>query len=257
MPGSRWLRVLLALLVAVWIFPTGPVSAAIEFEARIWAPDLSGKGLVGDFIDGTEIDLEKDLGLEAGEILEGRFTWQPMKALMFRVAYARMDLSGDARVERDFEFDGIVFPIGIQVESSLNIDYARFAAAWLFPLGEDFRIGPIVEAKGLYADASIVGRLLSLEIRRGEKDFAAGFGSAGLILDYKPIPTLHLFAEGTIDVGVSEGGATDIELGIKFFPLKLLSVSGGYRVINIEYSDDPDYAEVDLSGFFLGASVRF
>lgn len=255
---ARQLAVTTAILLALCTGLTTPAEAGIEFEARVWAPTLTGSGLIGEQTDGRVIDLEDDLGLEADEFLEGRFTWKPLKALMFRIAYTPMTFSGDAQIEEEFEFGGEIFPVRIQVLTDLKIDYGRFAAAWMFPLGsDDFRLGPIVEAKGFYGDASLVGRLVIVDVISASEDFAAGFGSAGLIMDYKPIPTLHLFAEGTVDVGVTDGAATDVELGIKFFPLKLFSISGGYRYIKIEYQDDPDFAEIELSGFFLGASVRF
>ena len=235
-----------------------PASAGIEFDARVWAPSLEGKGLIGEQTNGRVIDLKGDLGIESDEALEGRITWKPLKALMFRVAYTPLSFSGDAEVEEEFEFGGQVFPIRVQVLTDLTIDYGRFAAAWLFPLGsDDFRLGPIVEAKGFYGDASLTGRVLVIDLITASEDFAAGFGSAGVIMDFKPIPTLHLFAEGTVDVGVTDGAATDVELGIKFFPMKLFSISGGYRYIKIEYNDEPDFAEIELSGFFLGASLRF
>lgn len=55
----------------------------------------------------------------------------------------------------------------------------------------------------------------------------------------------------------SYGYVYDAEAGIKFIPLKFLSVMAGYRIFEVKATHNHDYARVRFHGPFAGATLRF
>lgn len=74
---------------------------------------------------GTPITLEKDLGLDdSGQLLRLSAEWLPFERHQFGVAY--YDLSRDRRrtLDREFEFNGTVFPVNASLESESDFKFA-------------------------------------------------------------------------------------------------------------------------------------
>ena len=46
-------------------------------------------------------------------------------------------------------------------------------------------------------------------------------------------------------------------MGVKYRPVKMVSVFGGYRLIDLDLEVDDDTADLELSGPYVGASVTF
>jgi len=75
---------------------------------------------------GTPITLEKDLGLDdSGQLLRLSAEWLPFERHQFGVAY--YDLSRERRrtLDREFEFNGTVFPINASLESESDFKFAE------------------------------------------------------------------------------------------------------------------------------------
>ena len=247
-------RILVALVLLVL---PAPLFADLEIEARLWAPSIDGTLRVQEGDLGTDIELPDDLGIDDEEHFELRFNWRLAGGALLRFAYMPIDYSGNLNIGEEIEFGGIVFPVFIDVASSLELDYGRFGFAWMFSVGEDFEIGPLVELKAVDAEAELEGSLLSIPLVSARESQEAVFGSLGFILDYKPIPTLHIFAEAAYSPGLDFGEMTEAEIGLKFFPLDMFSISGGYRFLQLDLEDDDDLLDLDLSGFFVGAGLSF
>jgi len=234
-----------------------PLFADLEIEARLWAPSIDGTLRVQEGDLGTDINLPDELGIEDDEHFELRFNWRLAGPAMLRFSYMPISYSGGLNIDDEIEFGGIVFPVSIDVASKLELDYARFGFAWMFSVGESFEVGPLVELKAIDAEARLDGSVLSIPLVSARESKEAAFGSLGLILDYKPIPTLHIFAEAAYSPGLDLGEMTEAEIGLKFFPLEMFSISGGYRFLQLELEDEDDRLDVDLSGFFVGAGLSF
>ena len=245
------------LIALVLLALPGPVLADLEIEARLWAPSIDGTLRVQDDDLGTDIELPDALGIDDEEHFELRFNWRLAGPAMLRLAYMPLDYSGQLNIGDPIEFGGVVFPSFIDVASDLELDYVRFGFAWMFSVGDDFEIGPLVEIKAVDAEAQLEGSILSIPLVSARETQEAAFGSIGLILDYKPIPTLHLFAEAAYSPGLDFGEMTEAEIGLKFFPLDMFSISGGYRFLQLDLEDEDDRLDLDLSGLFIGAGLSF
>jgi hypothetical protein len=244
------------LIVAALVALPAPLLAEIEIEGRFWAPSIDGTLRVQDGDLGTDIELPDQLGINDDEHFEIRFNWRLPGPAMLRFAYMPIEYGGVAEINEEIEFGGIVFPIDINVASQLELDYARFGFTWLFPIGP-VKVGPLAEVKAVRAEAELTGSILSIPLVSAQEKKDAAFGSIGFLIDAQPVPVVHIFAEAAYSPGLDFGEMTEAELGVKFFPLEMLSVSGGYRFLQLDLEDDDDRLDVDLSGFFLAASLNF
>lgn len=246
---------LLAALALVCL--PAPLLAEAELEARVWLLEMDGSIRVSEAGRGTEIQLPETLALDEDEAAEVRLTWRMPGPLIIRFGYMPMSFGGDASISEEIEFGGFVFPVAFDVASQLDLDYGRVGIGWLVKAGENFRIGPILEFKAVRAEAELVGRVLAIPLISARESQDAGFASIGVGFDARPIPTLHIVGEVGYSPGLEYGEMLEAELGIKFSPIKVLSVFGGYRLIDLDLEVDDDTLDLEISGPYVGASLTF
>jgi hypothetical protein len=254
---SRQLSLTLLVMTALTVSPAA-WSMSLEVEARYWAPGLNGELEVQERGTGTRIDLTSDLGIDDSEFLEGRLTWRITRQIKLRAAFLPLSYSGSSDLVRTIEFAGQSFQINTRLLSDLELDYGRLGLAWQFISGPSgaFRLGPMVEAKGLRGDAQLSVPDFILPLSASE-EFEGAFASAGLALDLEPSEQLHVFAEATVSIDTAEGDFTEAEVGIRYRPTETLGVTGGYRIIDIRVDDGDEFLEIDIEGVFLGLELRF
>ena len=174
-------------VVVLGVLPAGQASAEVVFEARQWAPDLSGEiRLDGSNVIDT-IDLTEDLGLQDDEALEGRLLIRPSRRTLIRLGWTPLTMTGEEVISRTISFLGRDFEISSRVASELELEYGRLGFAWQFFSSGDgkYRIGPLVEAKGFRGTATLSALDLPVPASESE-EFEAAFASVGLILDLEP-----------------------------------------------------------------------
>lgn len=242
---------------AVVLLVPAAARAEAELEARIWSTEIDGTLQVTEGSLGTELDLADDLGIDDEEALEFRVTWRLPGPLVVRFGYMPLSYSSGVELSRDIEFGGITFPINFDLETDLDLDYARVGVGWLFRVSEEFRIGPMLEIKAVRAEAGLQAGILGLQLVSASESEEAAFVSIGAAVDYKPIPTLHLVAEAGYSPGLDYGEMIDAEVGIKFSPVKVFNIFAGYRLITLDLEHEDDTLDFDLSGPYLGASLSF
>jgi hypothetical protein len=49
----------------------------------------------------------------------------------------------------------------------------------------------------------------------------------------------------------------DAEVGIKFIPVRIFSIIGGYRIMEFKAENDDDFAKIRIHGPFVGLTIRF
>ncbi len=142
--------------------------------------------------------------------------------------------------------------------TDLDVKYLRLGWVWQFINIADgkFKLGTLLEAKGLWIDASLEAPYLVPPVKESQK-YAAGLPTVGVALDINPHKIVNIFAEVSGLPAGKYGYFFDGEAGVKIIPIKNLSIVGGYRIIDIKANDDPDYAKLKISGPFVGATLRF
>ncbi len=248
----------LTLLALALSLLTAPLSAAeTEFEARIWAPDLGGSVKVTQGGTGTEIKLPDTLGFSDEDSYEVRLSWRTDGAFVLRFGYLPLSYSGNANLSDLIDFNGVIFPVALEVASDLDVEYGRIGIGLLFGSDDSFRIGPIVEVKAMRIQAELTGRVLGLPLVSARESTEGAFLSVGLGFDARPSQKLSVVGEVGYSPGLEYGEMIDAELGVKYSPVKILSVFGGYRLLDLDLEVDDDTANLELSGPYVGVSLTF
>lgn len=235
----------------------GPLFAEAELEGRFWMPEMDGSVKVSEQGQGTDIQLPDTLAIDDEEATEVRLTWRMPGPLVVRFGYMPLSYSGSAAISEVLQFGNVTFPIAFDVASQLDLEYARAGLGLLFRTGDKFRIGPMLELKGLRAEAELDGSVLGIPLISARESQDAGFVSAGLGFDASPIKAVRVVGEVGYSPALDYGELTEAELVVKYSPVKAVSVFGGYRLIDLDLEVDDDTLVLELSGPYVGASLTF
>lgn len=264
MTRSRLIAVSTALLVlAAWAPPAAEAfhDRVFHAEARAWFPRLDAEVRSStSALAGTAIT-EADLGLDDPDIAPGAAVMvRLLPRLTLRVEGFTAEASGDTRVARTFNFAGETYTVASRVVS--DVDATLIAA----DLGFDvIHTGPVALAVHLGARfADVEARLQAPDLGLGGRVTADEVGPAvGVSLILHPMPAVPLLSSLAL-VGRVHGFTLgdrawliDAEAGIEWLPLPLLAVRAGYRHLRGEWEDGGDRAELELSGPFVGLTLRF
>ncbi len=230
----------------------------LEFEGRFWMPDLKGRVKVTDNDIGTTIDVKKDLDIKDENYWEARITWYTGPNSRIRIAYTQANYKGDERLQRTIEFGKETYTVGMRVVTDFDLRYIRLGWTWqFFNIGNGLvKLGTLLEGKGFWGKAAIEAPDLTPPIKESER-FIFGLPTLGIALDIRPHKMLNIFVEGSGMTAGSYGYMYDAEAGIKLIPIKILSIMGGYRIMEFKGESGNDYAKARVHGPFAGVTVRF
>lgn len=128
--------------VAAAVEPVDTFSASIggyvtRFDTRIRAD--------GELIDGTTIDLGRDLGLDKNDTIGfASVSWRPFERHEFGLSYFSNDTEADKRLERDIVFDDSVYRASATVHGRYDLDSVEAYYTWWGFLSENWALGPRV-----------------------------------------------------------------------------------------------------------------
>ena len=249
------ITLLLAALL-VLLAPDGTVAQIVDVEGRYWLTELDASTRVeSGSIPGTRIDFGQDLDLDDANVPEIRLTFATGLNSKLRLAYLQGDFDGETTLGQSIQFSGTTFGANTRVDTDLDLYYGRIGWTWQFPVVPGmFRIGPLVEVKGVVIDATIRSRTTGF---RESALLPMAFPTVGAMLNVTPISALDIFAEVSGMTFGSYGHIVDAEAGVRFIPIRFLTLSAGYRVFDVRVEHDDDFAKLKLTGPFIGASVRF
>jgi hypothetical protein len=244
----------------VLLAPAAALAQVVEFEGRAWFTRLDASAQVkSGSLPGTRVDLEDDLSVDRDNSMpEVRFTLATGISSRLRLAYLRADLEGDTTLERNIEFDGTTFTASTRVETEVELHYARLGWAYVFPVVPGMlKVGPLLEIKGVLIDAALETRGSGSRVRESAS-LPLAFPTVGVMLGVSPHKMLDVFAEASGVPFGDLGYVVDAEAGLRFIPFHFVSLSAGYRLFDVRVGEkDDDFAKVQLSGPFVGLSVRF
>jgi hypothetical protein len=230
--------------------------AVVEFEGRYWMTNLSAEAKVAQEGKGTDINLKSDVGLADKNFPSGRFNFFVSPNHRLTLSYTPISYKTDSNIKRTVEFDGQTYAVNTRVNAALDLQYFRFGWAYQFVNveGGKFKFGTLVEVKGVQGEVSLAAPDLAID---NAWKFTAWLPTLGLAMDINPTPFLNIYAEISGLPAGQYGTIWEAEAGVKFIPFKNFSISGGYRLVDIDARNDPDYAKVKLGGPYVGLSLRF
>ncbi|MCP3676594.1 MAG: hypothetical protein GY721_03090 [Deltaproteobacteria bacterium] len=229
---------------ALFIFTSTAAHAVVKIEGRYWFPTLDAEVQSG--IGGTNVNLVDDIGINDSEAFgEGRITFE-VGSHKIRYAFTPLSWDGQGSSTQSITFGGEVYSASVPITSSLDIDYHRVSYGYDFIDFLSNRLGVIIDIK--YFD--IATELKTASITQSDTLQA-------------PIPTIGLTAQVGLPLLFSVGGEVsgvtfgdkgylvDGEVAVNYNPLPLVTLSGGYRLLKLEYEDGVDNAFVELNGPFV------
>ena len=97
----------------------------------------------GEALGGTRIDLSKDLGLDADDMIGfASMTWRPFARHEVGVSYFGNTVDADHRLQRDIVFDDKVYAASATVHGHYGVDAVEAYYTWWGFLQEDWALGP-------------------------------------------------------------------------------------------------------------------
>ena len=230
----------------------------LEAEGRYWISELDAKAKATALsVIGTDINLKNDLGITDKDFPEIRLIWQFLANNKLRLAYTEIDYASVKAITRSIVFEGKTYTVGSSVSSDVDLQYLRLGWIWQFIDISDgmLKLGTLLDLKGFLLDASL--KAPSLGFSESE-EFMCGLPTIGAVLEINPHKNVCAFAEIS---GIAAGGYGhffDAELGVKIIPYKYLSIVAGYRILDMKLEDNSNnYADLELSGPFMGVTLRF
>jgi hypothetical protein len=234
----------------------------IEFEGRYWIANSKVFVSFADNINGTDANLNITPNVQSRNPFDTRFTWQITQRNKLRFDYTQLSATGDT-AKFAINFAGENYGVNSPALSELDVKQIRIGYAWQgIRLGEKLRFGPLVEARGFWFNASIadpsplrVGVNGTSAKRSGR--FAVGLPVIGadisLVLNKRVEITTLLSG---IPAG-RYGHLLDAESGVKFFFQRRISLSLGYRYLDLRAKNEANMAELNLRGPVIGAGFKF
>ena len=259
-------RRILLLTCCLAVSGTAVSGQVLELEGRYWPASLTGSVRVtgghGEIpSDLNTVDLKSDLGLKDEHLKDWRLSLRTGPRSRLRIGYVKMDYGADHIVQRTILFEGQLYPVDTRVVTKLNVEYWRYGWIWEF-LGGPYsrvRFGTLLEAKRISVDAALSAPdIVEFAPPIAEsKRLSATLPTIGFVFDAYPSQTLNIFAEASGISGGSRGHALDGEAGVKLALGRHLLLTAGYRYLDIEVNDDPDFAKLKNTGPFVGGALRF
>ncbi|KAF1694602.1 hypothetical protein [Pseudoxanthomonas koreensis] len=268
-----------ALLATALLAIAAPECRALEpldtFSARIggYVTDFDTKMRAdGETDEGTRIDLNRDLGIGQDNVIAiVGASWRPWEKHEFGLSYYQDDGDGTRRIDRDIEFDGVVYPVSSTLSASLDLDAYEASYTYWAMDRDSWVLGPRV---GLVWYRVALG--LELELDANGQPVGSGSVSSSVSADL-PAPSIggswrwvpgnsdwRLSADVgyfTTNIDNIDADITTGRFGVEWFPWENWGASLDYTMRRIEAdaqrnSFDGNFRFID-SGLRLGVVYRF
>jgi hypothetical protein len=237
----------------------------IEAGAGWWNPtsDLvvasAGSGALTGIV-GTDIDAKRDLGFVDSKLPEFQVVLKPAARHKFRFQYIPISYSASGTLPVTIVFNGIKYPIGVNVNSTLDWKAYRFGYEYDFVRRNKGFVGFILEAK--YTDVRV--QLDAPQLLVSEFALArAPIPAVGGIFRYYIVPNISVTGELT---GFDLPNSIDKRYAAHYVDIDLygtlnftnnFGVQGGFRSMDVGYVVKEDSGSFTLKGVYFGVVARY
>ena len=246
------------LCCALLVFMALPAFADEMVSLKVGYQSLTPSGTIAGNQNGvgTQIDVEKDLNFEDNEDLTAEVAFQ-LGIARLSLGYLPIEFSGTGNFNGTYNCQ--TFTVADAAQASVKLS--------LYDLGLTLNL---INLDDLPVRIQI-GPEIAVKVIDAEVDFSASGGGATINESDSgtvPIPTLG----GRARIGFSDYIAVvarvgymeydgnsflDAEAQLEFSPLPMVGIYGGYRTFDLNIDDTDLNVDVDFSGPFVGAMVRF
>ena len=218
-----------------------------------------------------DVNFERDLNLP-NTTTQGylEFFWRPWNRHQFSLNWQRVQRDGGTlTLERDIEWGGETFPLGVEVTGTNDTDFLSAAYRWSVYKNDKFEIGPALGLGYIWIDASLSGR-----VRVGDFDLGGVQtvrGSASSITGdvggfFYWWPGRRWMARGDfryIAVGLDDADAAIAEgrASLTWYPWSRFGIGLQYAYTSVEYKRGVTITElggkIQYDGIQILGSIAF
>lgn len=250
------MKFLSTLFLALCLALTGGIAFADEMvSVKVGYQVMSPSGQFAGEVDGASalIDMEDDLDFDDSEDLTAEIALQLGNS---RLSFNYLPLSFKGTGNGDFTFNGQSFSGAVRGEVSADI----------YDIGYTYYLLNFDDLPTRFQ----LGLELAVKVVEGEASLSQ---TQPLLLEEKisgtaPIPTIGLRTRVALAdfLGLSgrvgyieydDNTFVDADVQLEFSPVPLAGIYGGYRILDLEVSESDLLLDVDFSGPYVGAFVRF
>lgn len=250
---------LICMLFVMALALSPVVAEAYTFDIAVgyWSPEPTGgfSYSLGATVN-ESLDLADDLGLEK----EGQTQVKAKVDLpLLNVALMTTPLSfeGTGVMTQDITFGGTTYTTSEQMTSRIDMSHTDVALFWAVPglklatvnmLNVEFGLN----ARMLDAEATVTGATLGTET----KTLSATIPMLYLGVQFTPTDSLGVDVEYR-GLSVGDNSYTDMMAMIKWSPVPLFYISGGFRTETLELDEEGILTDVEFKGPFAELGLKF
>ena len=198
--------------------------------------------------DGTEIDLEDDLGFDTRKFdfrTQGYYRLGRRHRISF--GYFALTRSSNTVLDTTFKFGGEVFPVGAEVDSDFKTSFALLGYSFSFLAREKVEVGVGIGLSAMFTKTGIavVGSVGDDPIDLVEERTSATFPVANLGLNARWAPLSRMIVRGSIGglyVKVSSITASvgNGDVAAEYYFTRSFGVGAGYAYTKLQVKETED-----------------
>ena len=172
----------------------------------------------------------------------------------FLAEYTATSWDRSTTLSRSFTFRGETYEANLNATADLKL--RTFRAMYAYRWGNDkIRVGPMVDIGVINTRLDISGTTTN-GARSGEGSFSKFAATVGYDLDYYPASNVTIY-NNLGGIAFLGDRLFRVEGGVKYFPVRHVGLSGGYRYQYVKLTDEADFLKVKINGPFFGGIFRF
>lgn len=215
-------------------------------------------------IPGTEIDFENDLALdETLPTIFGTLRWRITPRHRLEGAYFQLHRDGLTTAEDEIRFGDLVVPVGVRVDSSLDVDLGRVTYGYSFFNNGRTEVGILIGAHIASIDATLsiagqVGNGGPNAVLSDSGDLTAPLPHVGLLATYAFTPNLVSQARLVgfyLSIGDYTGWLIQGNLDVTWQFARHFGLGAGMQYFNFSLDVDTANFDGDFSFDFIGPAV--
>ena len=213
----------------------------------------------GGGITGTEINLERDLGL--GDTTRFRIDgyWRFAEHHKIRVMYFDTDRTVAHVLSREITFQGTTYPIDAQVDTRMQTTIAELAYAYAIVHNDRWELDATAGIHNLNFKLGLAGHLQNLAISKSNSASANGpLPVIGLEGIWRIVDTLYLDAQVQffrISISPYDGRIEDYNLSLMWQPFQHVAFGAGYDQFVTRVDVSADRFDGNLRWRYAGARI--
>ena len=197
--------------------------------------------LDGSAGEGTEVDIERDLGVNGSDtVLRVDGYWRFAEKHRIDVSVFDMSRSASTAIDREFTWKDTTYTIDTQVDTSLDLSIYKIAYSWSFIQRDR---GFLAATAGLYV--ADMGLRIAVPERNASESggVTAPLPVAGLRGEYHLSDRWSVRGSGEIFVveyGDYSGSLSDLFLGVDYSASKHVALGVGYNAVKLDVGVEKD-----------------